>query len=315
MKLADAGPVGSTSPKHSGLDERGYILVVLLVAMAVAAVWMTAALPSWRQQAIREREAELVFRGEQYARAITLYYCKNNGTYPQSIDQLVSQHYLRHKYKDPITDEEFVPLGGNMPIQSTPGRITPPMAPPSAGTPGRGTGGTPGVAQAGITGVRSSSQDTSIRVYNNQQVYSQWAFDASAMFNRMGASQRCADSRAGPEAAAPVCRATPGVRAGAGSAPGPGRRATRRPGGPGGGSDQEFGLAALARRHLPTGRPGGGGPIRGGGRSPDLAARERVRDSVVDARTQPDERVVRARRMHAIRQQHDVEVLLAIDPE
>jgi len=265
MKLADAGPVGSTSPKHSGLDERGYILVVLLVAMAVAAIWMTAALPSWRQQAVREREAELVFRGEQYARAITLYYCKNNGTYPQSIDQLVSQHYLRHKYKDPITDEAFVPLGGNMPVQSTPGRITPPMAPPSAGTPGRGTGGTPGVAQAGITGVRSSSQDTAIRVYNNQQVYSQWAFDASAMFNRMGCIAAMRGQPGGPGGRGPGL-ATPGRPGGAGNVPGaPGGARPGGPGGPGGGLGPGVRPGGPGTPPPPTGRPGGGGPIRGGG--------------------------------------------------
>src|ERR1043165_1991042 len=54
------------------LDDHGYIMVVLLVGMAVSAIWMTALLPSWRQQTQREREADLIFRGEQYARAIAL---------------------------------------------------------------------------------------------------------------------------------------------------------------------------------------------------------------------------------------------------
>ena len=47
-------------------DEGGYILAVLLVAMAIAAIWMAASLPAWRQQAQRQRELELKFRGEQY---------------------------------------------------------------------------------------------------------------------------------------------------------------------------------------------------------------------------------------------------------
>jgi hypothetical protein len=146
-----------------------------------------------------------------------------------------------------------------MPIQTTPGRITPPVTPPTAGTPGRGTGGVPGVAQAGITGVRSSSQDTSIRVYNNQQVYSQWAFDASAMFNRMGCIAAMRGQPGGPG------------RGGPGGLPG------GRPGGPGGGLNVPGGFPpggarpggppAGGRPGGPgtppptTGRPGGGGPI------------------------------------------------------
>ena len=98
------------------LDDRGYIMVALLVAMAVAAVWMGAALPAWRQQAMREKEIELIFRGEQYAKAISLYQRKMGpGTYPPSIDVLVQQRFLRKKFKDPmVEDGEFalIPVGG-----------------------------------------------------------------------------------------------------------------------------------------------------------------------------------------------------------
>jgi type II secretory pathway pseudopilin PulG len=40
-------------------------MVVLLVAMAVGAIWMSALLPAWRQQVQRQREEELIFIGEQ----------------------------------------------------------------------------------------------------------------------------------------------------------------------------------------------------------------------------------------------------------
>ena len=52
--------------------ERGYAMAVLLVGLSVAAILMSAAMPAWRQMMRREKEAELVFRGEQYARAIGL---------------------------------------------------------------------------------------------------------------------------------------------------------------------------------------------------------------------------------------------------
>ena len=126
------------SANRSGLDDRGYILVALLVGMAIASVWMAAALPAWRQQVIREREAELIFRGEQYARAIWLYQQKNNQQYPQSFDDLISQHVLRHKWKDPITDDDFLPLPAGFCQTGVPG-----------GVPGGGPGGFPGGGPGG----------------------------------------------------------------------------------------------------------------------------------------------------------------------
>ena len=107
-----AGATSESACRTSGLDDRGYIMVALLVGVAIASVWMAAALPSWRQQAIREKEAELAFRGEQYARAILLYRQKMNGALPSTMDDLLSQHVLRKKWKDPITNEEFLPKAG-----------------------------------------------------------------------------------------------------------------------------------------------------------------------------------------------------------
>src|SRR5687768_13678032 len=48
--------------------QRGYAMAALLVSMAVMAVMMSVALPAYRHLARREKEAELAFRGEQYAR-------------------------------------------------------------------------------------------------------------------------------------------------------------------------------------------------------------------------------------------------------
>jgi type II secretory pathway pseudopilin PulG len=137
------------------LDDGGFVMVVLLVSMAVTAVWMAAALPSWRQQAQREKEAELVFRGEAIARAVYLFRQENGQNLPPDIDTLVAQRFLRKKYVDPITGKDFLPVAGAIAT----------------------SGGAFGAQQGGIIGVRSTSNDTSIRVYNNQQTYSQWAFD------------------------------------------------------------------------------------------------------------------------------------------
>ena len=84
----------------------GYAMAALLVTLAVMAVLMSAALPVWRHDAQREREEELVFRGQQYIRAIRLFNAKTN-TLPTRVDDLVQQRFLRKKYKDPITSEDF----------------------------------------------------------------------------------------------------------------------------------------------------------------------------------------------------------------
>ena len=47
--------------------QRGYAMAALLVSIAVMAVLMSVAMPAYRHLARREKEAELVFRGEQYA--------------------------------------------------------------------------------------------------------------------------------------------------------------------------------------------------------------------------------------------------------
>src|SRR5206468_3842694 len=54
-------------------------------------------------------EEELIFRGEEYARAIQKFYRKF-GVYPPSIDALVQTNglrFLRRVYKDPITGKDF----------------------------------------------------------------------------------------------------------------------------------------------------------------------------------------------------------------
>src|SRR6185436_9261365 len=91
--------------------QHGYAMAALLIGMSIMAIMMTVAMPTWRQLNQREKETELVFRGEQYARAIGLYQRKMGpGTLPPTIDVLVEQRFIRKKFKDPVTGEDFVPL-------------------------------------------------------------------------------------------------------------------------------------------------------------------------------------------------------------
>ena len=104
--------IATRSRRSRGTAQDGYAMAALLVAMSVMAVFMTIALPVWNTQAQREKEAELVFRGEQYARAVMLYQRKFANTLPPSVDVLLNQRYLRKKYKDPITGGDFQLLSG-----------------------------------------------------------------------------------------------------------------------------------------------------------------------------------------------------------
>ncbi len=103
-------------------------MVALLVAMGVMAVLMTVAMPVWKQASQREKEEELVFRGQQYVHAIALFSRKNGNAFPPNVNVLVDQRFLRKKYKDPITNDDFqlIPVGA----QGTAGI----SAPPGGGT-------------------------------------------------------------------------------------------------------------------------------------------------------------------------------------
>ena len=100
---------------HSPWSERGYAMAALLVAMAVMAIVLSTAMPVYQTVARREREAELIFRGEQYARAIGMFQRKYANALPPDVDVLVKERFLRKKYKDPITRGDFQFLGPSSP--------------------------------------------------------------------------------------------------------------------------------------------------------------------------------------------------------
>src|SRR5262249_14234245 len=128
--------------------QHGYAMVALIVAMSIMAIAMTVAMPTWRQMAQREKETELIFRGQQYARAIGLFQKKSGpGVLPPNIDALVEGHYLRKKYKDPITGDDFDVLQAGAPGTTTPGAST--ANPAQPGAAGRGATAQPTGSQGG----------------------------------------------------------------------------------------------------------------------------------------------------------------------
>lgn len=177
-------------------------MAALLVALAVMAVMMSVAMPVWRHDAQRQKEDELIWRGNQYVRAIRLYQSKT-GAIPTSVDALVDGHFLRKKYKDPITNDDFELIGGGTmqpglapgqgqnlpgapgrggaPSQGTAGpsqsRGTTSISQPSFSTMPTGTGSVAaGIVPGGLIGVRSKSKDESIKIYQGRTHYNEWTF-------------------------------------------------------------------------------------------------------------------------------------------
>lgn len=223
-------------------------MAALLVAMSVAAVLMSAVMPAWKQMARREKEAELIFRGEQYARAIGLFQRRSGpGVLPPNIDVLVDGRYLRKKFKDPVTGQDFDTLS---PVQAAgpggagSGSATPGTSPPGPGAPG-GAAGQPGNtgsvfgatpttgrgAVGGIVGVASKSKEESLRDYKGRTHYNEWQFVYVAQTQQAG--------QGGPNGAA-----------------GPGG-----PGGPGG----VGGIGGIGGRGRGNFGDGRGGPFGAGG--------------------------------------------------
>jgi type II secretory pathway pseudopilin PulG len=84
----------------------GYLLLAIMLMMVFMIIAATVAAPRIIQQMKRDREAEMIHRGTEYARAIKKFY-KKNGRYPASLDDLDKGQvkYLRRRYKDPLTKD------------------------------------------------------------------------------------------------------------------------------------------------------------------------------------------------------------------
>jgi len=95
--------------KHSHRrGERGSALLIVFLFAAVLAITLYREMPVYSFEARRQTEQLLIDRGNEYKRAVKLYYRKVGG-YPASIDQLENTNrlrFLRHRYKDPFTDKD-----------------------------------------------------------------------------------------------------------------------------------------------------------------------------------------------------------------
>ena len=100
--------------------ESGYSLLMVVFLVATSLILSSAVVPNLLTQGRREREAETVWRGHQYERAIGLYFQKF-GRYPTKVDDLTRQtngfRFLRKAYTDPMNKDDgswrFIYVGPN----------------------------------------------------------------------------------------------------------------------------------------------------------------------------------------------------------
>src|SRR5688572_27797274 len=81
----------------------GFTLIELLVVLAIIATLLTIAVPRYYASLDRSKEAVLKENLYQMRDAIGKYYA-DKGKYPESLDALATDQYLRKLPLDPITD-------------------------------------------------------------------------------------------------------------------------------------------------------------------------------------------------------------------
>jgi type II secretory pathway pseudopilin PulG len=177
----------------------GYTLVALLVGITVASILIAAVLPLASAQAQREREADLIFRGLQYAEGIRVFK-RRFGRPPNSLKELleVKPRSVRKLWKDPMTkDGEWgiISMAGT-PVTTGGGtggsglKLTPtptpkptstpgPFGPPGAGGPGGP--GTDGAPIGPVLGVYSKSTEKGYRLWEGRESYNEWRFTEESL--------------------------------------------------------------------------------------------------------------------------------------
>jgi general secretion pathway protein G len=85
------------------MKPRGFTLIELLVVFTIIALLLTIALPRYFGSVEKSKEAVLKENLYLMRDAISHYYA-DKGRYPQSLDSLADDKYLRKVPLDPVTD-------------------------------------------------------------------------------------------------------------------------------------------------------------------------------------------------------------------
>ena len=160
-RVAQTGRSGHAS-------EAGFTIIVVLVAVVIISILLSTAVTTWTHVMRRADEEELIWRGEQYARAIECY-VGLRAVPPTELEQLVEARCLRKLYSQPLSED------GSW-------RIVRAMAPgvvPTADAREPSDGGllrTNLRSSEPIVGVAPGITGTAIRIYDDSFDYEDWEF-------------------------------------------------------------------------------------------------------------------------------------------
>jgi type II secretory pathway pseudopilin PulG len=177
--------------------DRGYTLVALIVGLTVMAILIAGVLPMASAEAQRDKEAELIFRGFQYAEGIRNFR-RRFGRYPNALKEMFEMRprTMRKLWKDPMTNSDKWGLltAAGVPVTTTGGGAllggvlartpapTPTVSPFS--TPSTGGTGSPGDQPPGpIMGVYSTSKKKGYRLFTGRQNYNEWRFTEQTLLS------------------------------------------------------------------------------------------------------------------------------------
>lgn len=113
------------------VSQRGFTYLTVLFIIAILGGGLALIGEVWHTSAMREKEAELLFVGHQYRKAIERYYLSGpQRQYPRELEHLLkdprrpgAERYLRRLYPDPVSGKAFAlvkaPDGGILGVHST----------------------------------------------------------------------------------------------------------------------------------------------------------------------------------------------------
>ncbi|MEJ2524202.1 MAG: type II secretion system protein [Desulfuromonadales bacterium] len=82
--------------------QKGFTLIELLIVMAIIGILASIVVPNYQRNLIKAREAVLMENLYQMRRAIDAYFA-DHISYPDSLEDLVANKYLRDIPRDPFT--------------------------------------------------------------------------------------------------------------------------------------------------------------------------------------------------------------------
>ena len=151
-------------------DDSGFTIIVVLVAVAVTSILLSTVVTTWTHVMRRADEAELIWRGQQYAKAIECY-VGLRAVPPTELEQLAEARCIRQLYAQPLSDDGSWRLV----------RATAPGVVPTAGAADPSAAGGRLLrrnlrSSEPIVGVAPGITGTAIRAYDDSYDYEEWEF-------------------------------------------------------------------------------------------------------------------------------------------